>query len=407
MIKPDTIAVVGKYKDQDHAASQALTEAINLPIFQTTAFGFRNFAEMQAYAAGQQNRYMYSRYASPNATAVETRVAALENAPAAILTSSGMAAIFVTLLAAVAPGEEVLALATIYGGTYRLLREILPQVGRQVRFITAAQLQDLAHQVTSQTRLLWLETPTNPTNQLIDLAAVSAQAYQLGLQVAVDNTFASPINQQPRQWGVDVVIHSATKYLSGHDDITAGVIVGESDFIDRARRLHVLIGTTPDPHMAYLLLRGIKTLAIRMERINQNGRHLAEWFSKRPEVARVFYPLLENQANYQLATRQMRGGAGIVTIELASQWATPTAVAQFVDSLQIIRLAATLGGTMTKVSYPLYTSHAGLNELELVTAGVTTGMLRFAVGIEAIEDILADIEQAFTKLAKMPANFCE
>jgi cystathionine beta-lyase/cystathionine gamma-synthase len=406
MIKPDTIAVLGVHKEPDSAEAQALTAALNLPIFQTTAFGFRSFAEMQAYAMGQQNRYMYSRYASPNAGAVEERVAALEEAPAAILTSSGMAAIFVSLLAAVAPGEEILALATIYGGTYRLLREVLPQVGRRVRFLTADQLPHLDLQVTPQTRLLWLETPTNPTNQLIDLATVATKAHQLGLQVAVDNTFASPINQQPRRWGVDIVVHSATKYLSGHDDLTAGIIVGEPEFIERARRLHVLIGTTPDPHMAYLLLRGIKTLALRMERINKNGQHLAEWFSKRPEVAQVFYPLLESHPGYQLATRQMLGGSGIVTIELAAPWATTEAVAQLVDNLQLIRLAATLGGTMTKVSYPLYTSHAGLSASELATAGVTNGMLRFAVGVEAITDIVADIEQAFEQLAKISSN-CE
>jgi cystathionine beta-lyase/cystathionine gamma-synthase len=370
-------------------------QALSVPIFQSSAFAFNNFAEMRAYAQGKTDRYIYSRYANPTTDEAEKRLAALEGAPSAIATASGMAATFVAIMTTLTAGDELIALDAIYGGTYKLFRDILPRFGISARFISSAELNNLSAYCSDKSRLLWLETPTNPINRLIDLAAISASAHQQALLVAVDNTFASPINQRPLQLGADIVVHSATKYLGGHDDLTAGFIAANDEFIKRARALHILLGATLDPHAAGLLIRGMQTLDLRMRRINANSVALASWLAGAPPVEAVHYPWLESHPQFQLARRQMQGGGGIIAIELANQ----EAAARFIDGLKMIRLAPTLGGVETLVSYPLYTSHAGLDQLELERAGVSDKTVRFAVGIEAIDDIIGDVAQALRNIS--------
>lgn len=380
-----------------------LLQSVSSPIFQTAAFAFENFAQLRDYAQGRVSRHIYSRYSNPTTSEAETILASLEGTEAAVATSSGMAATFIAILAALAPGEEVLSLETIYGGTFKMFKELLPRLGINVRFIgvddLANNLNSLADYITPQTRLLWLETPTNPTNRLVDLAAVSHQAHKLGLRVAVDNTFATPINQRPINFGVDIIVHSATKYLGGHDDLTAGFIAADNEFIKQAHQLHKLIGTTLDPHAAALLIRGMRTLDVRMERINRNALALSEFCAQAEQVKRVYYPFWQGSAEYALACRQMSGGSGIVSIDLGGNLPAEVAAEKFIDGLKMIPLVATLGGVETKLSYPFYTSHVGLTEIELERAGVSPATIRFAVGIEASEDIIADVAQALTLIA--------
>jgi cystathionine beta-lyase/cystathionine gamma-synthase len=244
--------------------------------------------------------------------------------------------------------------------------------------------------------MLWLDSPSNPLNRIIDLDAASHFAREYNLISVVDSTFASPINQRPLEHGLDLVLHSATKYLSGHSDLTAGAVCGRADVIARIRATVVATGAILDPSAAALLIRGMKTLDVRIERINRNSQLLAEFFESHAKVARVHYPGLASNPYHELARRQMRGFGGIVTIDLADN--SEAAVERMCDALRLIKIATSLGGTETVVTYPIFTSHSGFSDEELATSGVTRGTVRFSVGIEAVEDLIADLLPALEEV---------
>ncbi|CAN5760923.1 methionine gamma-lyase [soil metagenome] len=371
--------------------------AVVSPVFHSATFSFQNFDEMRRYARGElPEAYFYSRYANPTVAEVERKIAELEGAEACVVTASGSAATFCALAAVCEPGDEVVAYDSIYGGTVKILTRLLRKFGVQGRFISGAEVNQLTEIAGERTRVFWCETPANPINRIVDLNQVAAAARRKGFISIVDNTFATPILQQPIAHGIDAVMHSATKYLGGHSDLTAGAVAGTKAFVDRVRQMVVLVGATLDPAAAYLLSRGIKTLDLRVRASSESAIKLAQTLRRHAKVARVYYPGLEDDAEHELAKQQMRVGfGGIVAIDLVGG---ESEAEKLFNSFRLIRSAPSLGGVETLVSYPLYSSHSGFSEEGLRAAGVSAATVRFAVGIESADDIIADVTQALDKI---------
>src|SRR5581483_372355 len=289
--------------------------SVAAPIFQTSTFGFENFADIRAYAKGERRAYFYSRYGNPTSDAAAAKIAELESGEAGLVASSGSSAVYASLITLLKQGDEILSSETIYGGTIVIFK-MLERFGIKTRLINPDHLEDAAQLITDRTKLFWFETPTNPTNKIVDISRVVDFAKRHNLVTIADNSMASPINQRPIEHGIDVVVHSATKYLGGHSDLTAGAIVGRKDYIDQARLALRGFGGMLDAQIAFLLLRGIKTLDVRMQRINANAQAIAERFSDHPKVERVYYPGLKDFPNHELAARQMSGFGGIISMDL-------------------------------------------------------------------------------------------
>jgi len=382
-----TVAVHGGERPEEHPYG-----AVVAPVFHSTTFSFKNFAEMRRYARGElPEAFFYSRYSNPTVAEVERKIAKLEGAESCVVTASGSAATFATLLSLCEAGDEVIACDSIYGGTAKILTKVLSRFGVRSRFISLDQIETLPALVGERTRVFWFETPANPINRIVDLNQAAAAARQAKVFSVVDNTFATPILQKPLAAGIDAVMHSATKYLGGHSDLTAGAIAGSGAFIDRVRQIAVSIGATLDPAAAYLLGRGIRTLDLRVRTACDNAMRLAEALRVHKKVARVYYPGLADDPGHELAKRQMKAFGGVVAADLVGG---EREVEKFYDALRLARPAPSLGGVETLVSYPLYSSHAGFSDDQLRAAGVSAATIRIAVGIEAAEDIIADVMQA-------------
>jgi len=366
-------------------------EPLTLPIYETTTFLFESAAEVRAYAEGRSDKFLYSRYGNPTVQAVEAKLALLERAEAAAVLGSGMAATATVLLALLSAGDEVVCSSAIYGGTLRLLADVLPRFGIEPKFVRPESLTDPATLAGPRTKVVWFESPTNPTLRCVDVAAVARTCREAGCLSILDNTFASPVNQQPLALGVDLVMHSATKYLNGHSDVTAGVIAGTAELVDRVNATRKVLGAVLDPQAAYALGRGLKTLAVRVARHNENAMAVARWLESDTRVARVFYPGLESHPDHRIARAQMSGFGGMVCLELDGGLER---AARFFDRLQVFQRAASLGGVESLCSLPVLTSHWGFSEERLRQAGVTAGMARLSVGLEDAEDLIADLDQA-------------
>ena len=366
--------------------------AVVAPVFHSSTFSFESFAEMRSYSRGElPEGYFYSRYANPTVAEVERKIAALEGADACVVTASGSSATFAALVALCDAGDEVIACDSIYGGTVKILTRVLSRFGVRTRFIPLEEIAKLPALVGERTRVLWFESPANPINRIVDLSEAAEVARETRVFSVVDNTFATPILQKPLTLGIDAVMHSATKYLGGHSDLTAGAIAGSYDFIKRVREVAVSVGATLDPAAAYLLSRGIRTLDLRVRTACDNAMRLAEALRVHEKVARVYYPGLEDDPGHELAKKQMTAFGGVVALDLVGG---EREVERFYDALQMARTAPSLGGVETLVSYPLYSSHSGFSEKQLRAAGVSAATVRFALGIEAAEDIIADVTQA-------------
>jgi methionine-gamma-lyase len=387
-----TIAVHGGERPEEQPFG-----AVVSPVFHSSTFSFQSFDEMRRYARGELGEaYFYSRYANPTVAEVERKIAELEGAEACVVTASGSSATFCTFAAICEAGDEVVAYDSIYGGTVKILTKLLSKFGVTGRFIAESDMSNLVEVASDRTRVFWFETPANPINRIVNLRQVAEASRKAGFLSIVDNTFATPILQKPISHGIDAVMHSATKYLGGHSDLTAGAVAGSRDFIDRVRQIAVLAGATLDPAAAYLLARGIRTLDLRVRASSENALKLAHALQKHGKVARVYYPGLEDDPGHKQAKQQMRGGfGGIVAIDLVG--GEPEAEKLF-NSFRLIRTAPSLGGVETLVSYPLYSSHSGFSEERLRAAGVSASTVRFAVGIESADDIIADITQALNKI---------
>jgi cystathionine beta-lyase/cystathionine gamma-synthase len=384
-MRPATAIVQGS-QGKDPNASPLTT-----PIYETTTFTFDSAEEVRAYNEGKSDKFLYSRYGNPTVTAVEKTIAMLEGAETAMLFSSGQAATSTALLGLVKGGDEVVCSAAIYGGTLHLLADLLSRFGIAARFVTTAELANPARVIGERTRILWFESPINPTLRCVDIAPIAAACRQRGVVSIIDNTFASPLNQRPLALGVDVVMHSVTKYLNGHSDVTAGALAGRTELlapVDKARRM---LGGVLDPQAAYAIGRGLKTLEVRMARHNASGLTVARWLEKDPRVTTVYYPGLESHPDHALAKKQMSGFGGMVCVDVGGGLARAE---RFFDRLKVFRRAASLGGVESLCSLPVLTSQWGHTDAQLAEAGITKSMARLSIGLEDPQDLIDDLDQA-------------
>lgn len=363
---------------------------VGTPISRTSTFTFSSTEEMKLWAEGKSKAYIYTRYGNPTVAIAEGKIAALEGAEAAVVTASGMAAISSALLGALKCGEEVISTAQTYGGTYRLMRDEFPNMGITVKQV-GVDLVGIENLVTPKTKVLYVESPTNPVVRLVDLDKAIAFAKKHNLVAIIDNTFATPVGQQPLSLGFDIVVHSATKALAGHSDVIAGAAAGSQRWMDRIRHMIIDLGGSADPEAAFLLTRGIKTLALRVKRQGENALAVAQYLEKHPKVARVHYPGLASHPDHALAKRQMRGFGSMLAFDVKGGLA---AARKFCDSVKLFLLAASLGGVESLVVLPLYSSHWNMSDAELERAGVTPGTVRVSIGIEDADDLIADLEEA-------------
>ena len=335
---------------------------------------------------------IYPRYGNnPNAESVQRRLALLEGAEAALVLGSGMGATACAMLALLRPGDHLVASAWVYGGTRTLLETELALMGIDVTFVDPMETRGWRKALRKKTRAIFLETPVNPTCRVLDLRPVRFLTEANGLALVVDSTFASPINFRPFEHGADVVIHSATKYLNGHHDVLAGVVLGTAQYIEEVREKMTLWGQAPDPFACWLLERGLKTLSVRVERQNVNAMRVAEWCAARREVRRVHYPGLEAHPDHEIALFTQRGFGGMLGIELTGG---AKAADKFLRRLLLITHAPSLGGVESLVSEPRFSSHSHLSAAERTAIGIPDGFVRFSIGIEDADDLIADIEQA-------------
>jgi len=376
-----------------HAGETDVGTAVPLttPIYETSTFVFNNADEVVAYNEGRSSKYLYSRYSNPTVASVERKLAALDRAETAVLFSSGMGATATILMAHVKAGDEVVCGAAIYGGTLHLLNDFLVRFGVQPRFVPLEAFAEPERVLTERTRLLWFETPINPTLRCIDIRRVAEACKARGVISAIDNTFASPINQQPLALGIDLSMQSATKYLNGHSDVTGGVVTGPSRLVGPIEKARRLLGTVMDPYPAYALGRGLKTLPLRMARHNVSAQAVAEFLAADSRVSGVFYPGLPSHPDHAIAKRQMSGFGGMVCFDLGGRY---DRAARLYDKLKVIKRAASLGGVESLISMPVLTSQWGHTDDQLRDAGVTRGMLRLSVGLEDPADLIADLDQA-------------
>jgi cystathionine beta-lyase/cystathionine gamma-synthase len=362
------------------------------PIFQASTFVFPNSREMQRYSEGKSKAFMYTRYGNPTLQAAEEKIAALEGGAAAVVSASGMAAISTGVLTLVGAGDEIVSSRNIYGGTFHFFNRVLPRLNIHTSYFSGDDVTAAEQLITPRTKLLYVETPANPTMQIIDLRLAAQLAKRHRLRVMVDSTFGTPILQRPLELGVDLVMHSVTKYLGGHSDIIGGVLVGNQKLIRDARETHKRLGGVMDPAAAFLLLRGLKTLAVRIERQCENALVIARWLEKYPRVSKVHYPGLRSSPYFTVAKRQMHGRfGGMVSADLRGG---RRAAMRFADRLRIVGNAASLGGVESLISLPVLTSHLGFTPEQLHAVGITEGTVRLSIGVEDVKDLIEDVRQA-------------
>lgn len=372
--------------------------AITTPIVQASTYTFRDTAEimefMHAKTEGSQPlRDEYGRYSNPTQSAAEAKLATLEGGEEALLFASGMGAITTTLLALLSSGDHMIMTSGSYHRTLDFSRSLLPRWGIETTFAPIDQPEALAEAVRPNTRLIFAETPTNPYLRVVDLDSLVKTAQKNGLLTLLDSTFATPVNLRPLEYGVDLVIQSATKYLGGHNDLLAGAVIGSSQALVDIKAARGVLGGISNPQEAYLLLRGLKTLELRVLRQNENGMRVAQFLESQPKIARVYYPGLPSHPDYEIARRQMSGFGGVVSFEIEGDFEK---TGRFIDLLHLPYIGPTLGGVESVIQQQaaLYS----LNPLERKADGIRDNLIRYAIGIENVEDILADLEQGLIKL---------
>ncbi len=362
------------------------------PIYQTSTF---EVTDNDQQVRATSTDMFYTRYGNPTNSVAESAIAELEGADAALLFSSGMNAITTSILALVKNGDHIVAQEDIYGGVTKFLTSWLPKLGVETTFVETANYNQLARSIRPNTKLLYVESPTNPTLKIVDLRKVSALAKQHGLITAIDSTFATPINQRPFEFGIDLVMHSGTKYFAGHADLICGAVAGRKDLIETIHATRTTLGGNMDPHAAWLLLRGIKTLAVRVQRQNESALRVAEYLAQNRKVKYVYYPFAEGHPQRALAMETMQGGGGVLTFEIDGSHEDAR---QLSESLNLFTLAPSLGGVDSLVSIPVLTSHAMISAEHRRKMGVTDQMIRLSVGIENADDLIADLQQALARM---------
>lgn len=362
--------------------------AVSMPIYQSSTYEY--------FGIGGYDELKYIRMNNtPNHVALHKKLAALENGEAGLVCSSGMAAISTTLLALLAPGDHFLAQSCLYGGTHNFLTEDLTPLGVTYDFIEGGDPESWEKAVTPKTRLLYVETITNPLMEVADLKAAAAFAEKHGLISVIDNTFASPVNFRPPEWGIDLSIHSCTKYLNGHSDIVAGAIIGPADLVEKINHKLIHLGGTLDPHACFLLHRGLKTLAVRIKHQNESALTLARFFHDHPAVERINYPGLESHPDHARAAELLDGFGGMLSLELKGGLEKAL---EFIQHLEIPISAPSLGGPETLISRPSVTSHSGMTPEERTAAGISDRLIRISVGLEAAEDLMEDFGRSLNRI---------
>ena len=380
--RPETAAVHGA------AALEKKNGPVATPIYQTSTFEVTDNDEQQRVTA--TDRY-YTRWGNPTNTVAEQAVAAIEGVEAARTFASGMGAITTTVLALLKAGDHVIAQRDVYGGVTKFFSQWLPRVGIETTFVDTNDFEQHARAIRPNTRLLYLESPTNPSLRVVDLKKAAALARQHKLISMIDSTFGTPINQHPAEYGIDLVMHSGTKYLSGHADLTCGVVAGAHELMEQIHETRTTLGNCMDPHAAWLLIRGLKTLAVRVARQNENAQRVAEFLEQHAKVRRVHYPFLKSHPQHAIAREQMSGGGGMVTFEVEG---TDEDARRVSEAMHLFTLATSLGGVESLVSIPVLTSHAMISAEQRQKMGVTEQMVRLSVGIESADDLVADLEHA-------------
>jgi len=380
--RPETAAVHGA------ADLEKKNRPVTTPIYQTSTFEVADNDEQQRVTS--TDRY-YTRWGNPTNTVAEETLAALEGVEGARTFASGMGAITCTILALLKTGDHIVAQRDIYGGVTKFFSEWLPKMGIETTFVDTTDYEQHARSIRPHTRLLYLESPTNPALRVVDMKKAAALAKQHGLISMIDSTFGTPINSHPAEYGIDLVMHSGTKYLSGHADVTCGVVCGRLELMKQLWETRTTLGNCMDPHAAWLLIRGLKTLAVRVSRQNENAQRVAEFLEQHAKVRRVHYPFLKSHPQQAIAREQMSGGGGMVTFEVEGTGEDARRVS---EAMRLFTLATSLGGVESLVSIPVLTSHAMISAEQRKKMGVTEQMVRLSVGIESADDLIADLESA-------------
>jgi cystathionine beta-lyase/cystathionine gamma-synthase len=385
--RPETAAVHGA------ADLEKKNGPVATPIYQTSTFEVTDNDEQQRVTA--TDRY-YTRWGNPTNTVAEQTVAELEGTDAARTFASGMGAITTTIMALLKAGDHIVAQRDLYGGVSKFFSQWLPKMGIETTFVDTTDYEQHARAIRPNTKLLYLESPTNPALRVVDFKKAAALAREHKLIGMVDSTFGTPINQRPAEYGIDLVMHSGTKYLSGHADLTCGVVAGRRDLIEQINDTRTTLGNCMDPHASWLLIRGLKTLAVRVARENENALRVAEFLEQHAKVRRVHYPFLKSHPQYAIAREQMSGGGGMVTFEVEGTGEDARRVS---EAMHLFTLATSLGGVESLVSIPVLTSHAMIPAEARAKMGVTEQMIRLSVGIENADDLIADLEHALETVA--------
>jgi len=390
--QPDAPGTVAVWGGEPHPMADGTTQ---VPVVHSVSFGYDDFDEWYAVAIGERPGHIYSRNTNPTVDAFEEKVRLLEGGQAVTSAATGMAAISNTLYALLRPGKRVVSVKDTYGGTSKIFTEFLPQYDVDVELCDTTDADAIEAAIERGCDLLYLETPTNPTLKLIDLERLTAAGHAAGAVVVVDNTFATPINQNPLALGADLVVHSATKFLGGHADALGGVVVGSEDLIERIYHYREINGATLHPEAAYLLLRGMKTLHLRVERQQANAQRIAEFLEQQDPVTVVNYPGLPSHPQHEIARKQMRGFGGMLSFGLDGGLET---VARFFPKLRLSHAAANLGAVETIVAPPATASHVECTPEERAALGIPEGLLRYSAGIEDVDDLIEDLRQALATL---------
>jgi len=369
--------------------------AVTSPIVNSVAFSYADTEEWYDVATGKADGFIYSRNTNPTVGALEEKIRVLENAETAIAFSTGMAAISNTLFCFLTAGKRVVSIKDTYGGTSKLFLDFLPNYNVDVRLCDTTDHEMLGSEIANGCDLVYLETPTNPTLKVVDIKRLSAAAKKVGAIVVVDNTFATPINQNPLQLGADLVVHSATKFLCGHSDAMGGLLAGKAELVKKVYQFREINGASLQADPAYMIARGIKTLELRIERQNASALKIANYLKSHRKVSNVFYPGLESHPGHQIASSQMRGFGGVMSFSLDGGYEL---VKKFLPQLKLVHLAASLGSVSTLAGPPRTTSHVELTEAQRQLLGIPEALIRYSVGIENVEDLIDDLEKALGSL---------
>ncbi|MBZ5496270.1 MAG: cystathionine gamma-synthase family protein [Acidobacteriia bacterium] len=365
--------------------------ATQVPVVYSAAYGYPDVDTWIEVATGRKPGHIYSRNTNPTVQAFENKIRALEGAQAATSFATGMAAISNTLFTLLSPGDRVVSVKDTYGGTSRIFLEFLPRFQIEVDLCDTTDHEQLEAAIARGCRVVYLESPTNPTLKVMDIPRLAEAGHRVGATVVADNTFATPVNQNPLSLGADLVIHSATKFLGGHADAMGGAVCGDAKLVERIFHFREITGATLDPMAAYLLIRGMKTLPLRVRRQNESALRIARWLQAQPAVEAVFYPGLETHANHEIARRQMRGFGGVLSFMLRGGF---EAVKRVLPRLRLAHRAANLGAVETIAGPPATTSHVECSPQEREAMGIPEGLIRYSVGIEDVEDLILDLSQA-------------